>query len=134
MAHALRYEDIQRVVHFISNHADVHGIPQPAAPRGRDNIPPVYLSAETTKCRLHSEYITSCVSLQPPVRYVKLSAFKTIWLSCLPHVKIASPWDDVCATCEKFRKMVMDAREEEDKLQASTDLRNHVLKAQQVSY
>lgn len=130
--HSLKYEDVQRVVRFICNHADEKGLPQPAAPRGTDNIPPIYLSAETTKKSLHDEYMTASAQVTPPVRTVKLSAFKTIWLTCLPHIKIASPKDDVCATCEKIRKMIIDAVDEESKLTASTDMRNHVLQAQKV--
>ena len=129
---ALKFEDIQRVVKYITNHADINGIPQPAAPRGRDNIPPVYLSADTTKCQLHSDYVAASADSDPPVRTVKLSSFKTIWLTCLPHIKIASPRDDVCATCEKLRKKLTDAVEEEEKLVASTEMRDHVLKAQKV--
>ena len=41
--HALTFEDVKRVVLFISNYAEEYGIPQPAAPRGRDDTAPTSL-------------------------------------------------------------------------------------------
>ncbi|KAJ8313807.1 hypothetical protein KUTeg_008368 [Tegillarca granosa] len=100
--------DIQKVSHFIANYAEEFGIPQPAAPRGRDSVPLIYLPCDTTKIFVHSKYQSSCEELETPVRSVKYSTFNKIWLQCLPDIKIASPRDDVCATCEKYRKAVVD--------------------------
>ncbi|KAH3857891.1 hypothetical protein DPMN_100507 [Dreissena polymorpha] len=54
-AHAISYDDVLRVVRFIQNTSNERGILQPAAPRGIDNFPPVYLSAETTELALNEE-------------------------------------------------------------------------------
>ena len=118
-AHALNFEDTKRVVQFISNYGDEHGLPQPAAPRGRDDVPPVYLSSEMTKKRLHDLYVNSCTTDGHASRYVKYSTFCNIWNHCLPHVKIAKPKDDVCATCEKLRKKIIDSVTEEEKLETT---------------
>jgi len=48
----------------------------------------------------------------------------------VPHIKIATPRDDVCATCERLRKAVSDACEEEEKLSSAEALRQHILTAQ----
>jgi hypothetical protein len=130
-AHAISYDDVLRVVRFIQNTSNERGIPQPAAPRGIDNFPLVYLSAETTKLALHEEYSTTCTNQQ--VRALRLTAFKDVWRTCLPHVRIASPRDDVCATCEKMRHGVMDAITEEEKLLAVDALKTHILQAQTVN-
>ncbi|XP_052250406.1 uncharacterized protein LOC127857785 [Dreissena polymorpha] len=127
-AHAISYDDVLCVVRFIQNTSNERGIPQPAAPRGIDNFPLVYLSAETTKLALHEEYSTTCTNQQ--VRALRLTAFKDVWRTCLPHVRIASPRDDVCATCEKMRHGVMDAITEEEKLLAVDALKTHILQAQ----
>ena len=100
--HAIKFVDVQRVVTFINNYADEFGMPQPAAPRARDNIPPIYLTCQTTKLQVHSEYVRSCTGAGD--RSVKTTAFYAIWKSCCAHIKIASPRDDVCATCERLRK------------------------------
>lgn len=90
--HALCFDDAQRVVAYILSCAEREGIPLPAAPRGRDNIPPTYLPASTTKLDLFQDYQQNCAS---DIRSVKLTAFKSIWSSCVPHIRIASPRDDV---------------------------------------
>ena len=43
----INYEDVCAVLHFISNYSQEVGIPQPAAPRGRDGEAPVYLPSDT---------------------------------------------------------------------------------------
>lgn len=118
------------MVQFISKYADEIGIPQSAAPCGRDSDAPVYLPSDTTKVTVHKSYIGSCAETVPITRAVKYSTFNNIWRSCLPHIKIASPRDDVCATSERFRKEVMDSITEEEKLESTQKLRSHVQAAQ----
>ena len=126
--HALKYEDVRKVVQFIINYADEYGLPQPAAPRGRDNIAPIYIPAGTTKAMVHSSYRESCEeSIQ---RAIKKSAFYNIWNSVLAHIKIATPRDDVCAACLKFRKHIIDAVTEQEKLDSADKMKEHVMKAQ----
>ena len=127
--HALCFDDAQRVVAYILNCAEREGIPLPAAPRGRDNIPPTYLPASTTKLDLFQDYQQNCAS---DIRSVKLTAFKSIWSSCVPHIRIASPRDDVCAICENLRKRVVDAIEEDDKLEATDAFGDHIRQAKRV--
>ena len=126
------FEDIQCVVHFIKNYADEHGIPQPAAPRGTDNIPPIYLTCGTTESQLHKDYVAVCTEMVPPVKVVALTTLKSVWGACLSHIRIATPRDDICSTCEKFRRKIMDAATEEEKLESADTMRQHVLLAQQV--
>ena len=38
--HAFDHEVIKAVVQFIKVYSEVHGMPQPAAPRGRADMPP----------------------------------------------------------------------------------------------
>ena len=61
---------------------------------------------------------------------MKYSTFNNIWRACVPHIKIASPREDVCATCERLRKDVSDALEEEEKLASAEALRQHIITAQ----
>ncbi|KAJ8313349.1 hypothetical protein KUTeg_009135 [Tegillarca granosa] len=117
--HSLKFNDIKSTVQFISNYADESGLPQPAAPRGRDGVPPVYIPSNMTK-----KVSILCMS-----RVTKESDI--IWNHCLPHVKIAKLRDDVCAICEKIRNCILDAVTEEDKLEATNRLREHILHAQE---
>jgi len=103
------YEDVCAVLHFISNYSQEVGIPQSAASRCRDGDAPVYLPSDSTNIAMHKAYQDSCAEMTPPTRVVKYSTFNNIWRSCVPHIKIASPREDVCATCERLRKAVSDA-------------------------
>lgn len=125
---SLQFEEIKFAVQYVVNHAEEFGLPQPAAPRGRDDTPPIYLPSDTTKKAVHQMYVRSCE--EACVRAVGLSTLKKIWLNCLPHIKIATPKDDVCGTCEKIRKEIVDSVTEESKLEAANKMRDHVLLAQ----
>ena len=123
--HALLFDDVKRVVTFLQTYAEEQGMPQPAAPRGRADIPPIFLHLSLTKAVVHKTYISSLTDQD--TRVVKLSAFKNIWKSCVPHIQIASPRMDVCATCETRRKDIMDAVTEQEKLAATDRMREHLL-------
>jgi len=128
--HALTYDDAQRVVTFVLNKAEEIGIPYPAAPRCKDNIPTVYLPSSTTKLQIHALYTALCN--EQHVRLVKLSAFKDIWATCVPHIKIAKPREDVCATCERMRRDISAAVTEEEKRGALEAMTTHINDAQKV--
>ncbi|KAH3736485.1 hypothetical protein DPMN_043054 [Dreissena polymorpha] len=104
LKHALVFTDVERVVQFICNYAEEFGIPQPAAPRGRDDTAPIYLHSGTTKMNIHKLYKASCQ--EAGVRFVERISVQSIWSACIPHIKVASHRDDVCATYEKLRKQI----------------------------
>lgn len=123
-SHALSFPDVERVVRFIVSTADDEGLPQPAAPRGKDGMPLVFLPASTLQREIHARYESVCSDLD--VRSVKIRSFESIWKQCCPHIQIAKPEADVCATCELIRKRISSARSEEDKLQASLEMTDHI--------
>ena len=84
--HALSFADIERAVSFIVHFSEENGLPQPAAPRGRDDTAPVYLPADMTKTMIHSMYAVSCD--EASVRVIKKSAFLGIWSQCCSHIKV----------------------------------------------
>ncbi|MES9881925.1 MAG: hypothetical protein ABW185_13685 [Sedimenticola sp.] len=127
---SLTFEDVKNVVQYITNYAEEFGMPQPAAPRGRDNTPPIYLTSQTTKKEIHEKYLIGCAESENDCREVKSSTFNNIWRQCLPHIKIATPRDDVCAVCEKIRKEIMDAVTEDEKLSATNKMKDHIVCAQ----
>ena len=126
--HALTFEDTTKCVQFMLNYADVYGLPQPAAPRGRAEHPPVYLPVSTTQAALHKNYMESCTATDS--RKLGLTSFVNIWKQCCPHIRIATPATDVCKTCEILRKEISDAVSETDKLDITSRLKDHVEHAQ----
>ncbi|KAH3853837.1 hypothetical protein DPMN_096372 [Dreissena polymorpha] len=81
----------------------------PAAPRRRDNIPPSYLPASTTKLDLfknyRENYTIQCTSEH---EVIKVTALTDVWSKCSPHIRIASLPDDVCATQKQYFKLFAD--------------------------
>ena len=79
----------------------------PAAPRGRNDIPPIFLPAYETKVHIHSVYKESCIASEK--RPVGLTLFKTIWSHTLSHIKIIKPRSDLCFACQKHRDSLSSA-------------------------
>ena len=125
--HSLKFEDIKAAIQFVVNYSEQYGIPQPAAPRGRDNDPPIYLPCDTLKKHVHEQYTEHCA--QSENRALKYKTFCKVWKNCVGHIKKTSSRDDVCATCERIRKEITDAVTEPEKIAAAEKLRNHNLDA-----
>ncbi|KAH3788409.1 hypothetical protein DPMN_166553 [Dreissena polymorpha] len=89
-------QDVQRVVHFLKNTAETIGIFYPAGPRGNDRIPVVFLPSHNTKMGIQNDYKQLCIN--EGVKYLRVTAFKTIWSRCVSHIKIAKPRDDSSRT------------------------------------
>ena len=49
-------DEVGEVTAFIRNYATIHGLPQPAAPRGHNKPAPTYLPCVTTKKAVHAKY------------------------------------------------------------------------------
>ena len=102
--HAFKHEVIKAVVQFIKVYTEVHGMPQPAAPFGRADMPPTYLPASQNFKTVHAQYVTACTSTNST--HVGYSVFKSVWHHCMPHVRFMTPQTDVCAMCEEMRQNV----------------------------
>ncbi|KAH3828356.1 hypothetical protein DPMN_130314 [Dreissena polymorpha] len=59
------------------NTSEEIGLPYPAAPKGSNNIPIIYLPASTTKLQLIAQYIAACE--ERSVRRLKISSFESIF-------------------------------------------------------
>ena len=73
------FETTEYIVTFILNYAEVYGLPQPAAGRGRADVPPIYLSASEGYNVVHQKYVKTCVSagLQAAEYHAFLLAYGT---------------------------------------------------------
>lgn len=125
---ALAFEEIKFVVQFITRYSEDNGLPMPAAPRGRDSEPPIFLPCSTPKKEIHQIYVEACQEVQ--IRAVKLSSFYSIWSACLPNIQIANPRSDVCSACERHREYILNARYENEKLTATKNFTEHIEKAE----
>ncbi|XP_070539002.1 uncharacterized protein [Ptychodera flava] len=123
---AYSFEVIADVIKFLEQYAQENGIPMPAAPRGRDGVPPVYLPSSVRKEDIYKQYVDSCKACSPSKQCVGLTTFKGVWSSCAPHIQKMNIRTDVCSKCEKFRQKIMYAVSEEEKLTLTSEYNDHV--------
>ena len=105
---------------FIIQYAVVHGLPQPAAPRGHNTAAPTYLSCVTTKKLVHALYAEAGGK-------VAYSTFMRLWADLCKEVIIMKPKEDVCGVCSDRQSRISRARTEEDRRKFTDALREHMI-------
>ena len=108
------------------NYAAVHGLPMPAAPRGRAHEAPTYLPALCTYKDVHAEYVRQSCDL----RILNYQSFVRLWLAKCKSIKFMTRRMDVCYRCELLRDGIQKSRAEDEKIKATEALRSHVILAQ----
>ena len=124
----LSAEVIESIIRFLNTYGNLHGLPQPAAPRGRPGPPPVYLSASHKKGKMNELCNTALAELEPS-QAISYRSFRRIWKQYVPDVRVMKRRTDVCATCDRLRESVSRAKTEEQTTKAMTDLKSHIDKA-----
>lgn len=121
---AFDHQTTMDVVRFLKAYAEKYGLPQPAAPRARPEVPPIYLPCGTTKLQIHKVYMDSCIA--DSRKFVRLQTFKDIWQHTCPDIKIMSRREDCCAKCELLRDTVMKAKQDKEKETALRTFQEHM--------
>ena len=119
---------IESIVRFLNTYGNLHGLPQPAAPRGRPGPPPVYLSASHKKGKMHELCNTALAELEPS-QAISYRSFRRIWKQYVPDVRVMKRRTDVRATCDRLRESASRVKTEEQTTKAMTDLKSHIDKA-----
>ena len=95
--------DIEAVKLFITNLAEIHGLPDPGRDirRGKGRLR-ILLPSVMHYTAIHRSYEESITILgKQPVGY---RTFLDIWQKELPHIEFNNPKTDLCMTCENFKK------------------------------
>lgn len=124
VTHALPPDTVQAVKAFIKSYANLWGMPQPAAPRGRAQIAPVYLPASSKKKEVFKLY--SETEGATPMAYC---TFVKQWNEHCPEVVVMKPRSDVCTWCAKLRYAFRKAKTEEAIKVAAANLAQHLKQA-----
>ena len=124
------YEVTCGVVQFVKNFAEIHGLPQPSARRGRADIPPIYLPASHNYKTVHDIYVKSVMEKDASQRVMQYRSFIDVWHKCIPEVQFMTPRTDVCAVCEKYREKIKTAISEEEKISCTSQFSDHLIQAQ----
>ena len=96
---ALQFEDRVHVKTFIENTAVARGIPLPGRLPNVKDLTVTLLPTDTTKASLHREYVAACQKDNNRRSY-GLNAFKALWLTLCPQVRISQPASDLCEICQ----------------------------------
>ena len=82
--HAFDNTVISAVVHFIQIHTEIHGLPQPAAQRGRAEVPQTYLPSLQNFKTVHLQYVKACCESNSA--HVGYDVFHSVWCQCTPYL------------------------------------------------
>ena len=119
---------VGKTAQFLRSFANIYGLPQPAAPRGRPGAPPIYLPASHKKADVYEKCLSALSELETPA-HMSYTSFRRIWKKHVPDVRIMKPRTDVCAHCDRLRQNISRARSEEDTAAAMKKLAEHLEQA-----
>ena len=121
---ALPSQHIELTVSYIRSYANTHDIPQPAAPRGRAQAPPIYLPASSSK-----KSVYSCFQEAEGAPRMSYATFGRVWRAHCKDIVVQKPHSDVSAKCDKLREAVWRSKTEEETQSATTALQQHLAEA-----
>ena len=122
---AFSQEHVEGAVNFIQGVANMYGLSQSAARRGRQGVAPTYLPASKSKKTVHSLYV-SAVQESGGTDVIGYAQFTRLWSKYVPHIVVAKPRSDVCAICDKLRESIRRACTEQQTQEATQKLRDHL--------
>ena len=111
----------ERAVTFIRKYASVHGMPQPAAPRGRAGVAPMYLPTS-----LSNLLVYKCYAECEEDDGVSYEVFRRTWVNQCSDVEFIKPQTDVCPMCERLRDSCKHAKTEEEMQNFAKKLNMHL--------
>ena len=125
------FEVVLNCVQFLRNYAQINGLPQPSARRGRADLPPIYLPASQNYKIVHGLYVKASMERDPTQRVMQYRSFVDVWHKCIPEIQFMTPRTDVCSRCEKFRSNIKVATTEHEKVSVTTAFSEHLAQAQE---
>ena len=111
-AKALKYEDTRRVVDFILNYSEVHGIMLPGRTPKHWVTDAKLLPTNVTKRTVYEEYHTLCENSN--VRCVKVLTFRKLWQQLCPFVCRMLPASDLCWLCQSATYKIAQSANKSD--------------------
>ena len=104
---ALAFTDIQRIISFITNFAEVHGILLPGRIPGYCRSDLQLLPTSTTRWHVWKAYTDATTTAGPSLRCVAYPTFCRLWRQLLPQILPTRPMTDLCAVCHHNSTLIM---------------------------
>jgi len=101
---ALHFDDIKRVIQFVTNYASDHALVLPGRVPGfrRDDVK--LLPSSHTKKVVYVKYTESLKDTN--TRVVGESSFYSLWNKLVPYIVSAKPMTDLCWICQKNNTLI----------------------------
>lgn len=118
---ALSVDDEKRVVTYINNYVEDHGILLPGRIPGYNRSDLKLLPSSVTKLSIWETYRKAIEDQN--VRIAGYRTFRVIWQKYLPYVIITKPMSDLCFTCQQNNTLVLRScnKSEEEKSKVRID-------------
>ncbi|RGB24601.1 hypothetical protein C1646_772843 [Rhizophagus diaphanus] len=128
---AIPFETILQILTFVTNYANVHGLPSSGRHFREETTAVTYLPASESYAslwRLYTETIENIDNDNESLA-VSIRTFCRVWQKYLPGIKFLSPRSDLCYKCKlmRFNSQMWSASELEQKIE---EWNRHILWAQ----
>ena len=115
---AVLFHMVHEVSSFISHYVAVHGLPQPAAPRGHNRPVPAFLPCSPKKKQVCEKYLKAGG---------KAAQHSSLWSQQCSEIVVMQPKEDVYGKCSDLLSQVYHALTEVKRLLSTESLRTQSL-------
>lgn len=101
--HAMKYDEITRVVDFIKCYADTHAVPLPGRLPKHQDYRVMKLPSDVSKATVYRDYVTASEALRDreESRIISYRQFCRLWQELVPFVITMNPSSDLCIVCQE---------------------------------
>lgn len=100
----LKFDDIKRIVSFITSYAEDHALDLPGRVSSHARADIQLLPSSTSKAEIYRLYVLSMNQLE--LRCVADSTFRSLWLELLPRIVLSRPMTDLCWECQRNNRAI----------------------------
>ena len=126
------HEVTEKVVKYITNFTEVHGICLPGRIPGFSQSNIKLLPSHETKASVYRQDVESITSLDPEEVNVGYHKFCQLWRQLVPFIKVVKPMKDLCWYCQQSNSLIIKAaNKRKDKLnEALKRVQDHIHEVQ----
>ena len=107
--HAMKFDEITRVVDFIKRYADIYAVPLPGRLPKHHDYRVMKLPSDVSKATVYRDYVTASKALQDTgeVRIILYRQLRRLWQELVPFMTTMKPSGDLCFVCQENVTAIM---------------------------